>query len=82
MSGDGVVKNFYIAKHIAACFLPSGIDVLANGGAPGSALWPLLLWWTWQPPLLFAQIQGFIFCHDHQGKAQAFEHLQYFVQAY
>ena len=30
MSADGVVKHLNVAKHIAACFLPGGIDVLAD----------------------------------------------------
>ena len=30
MSADGVVKHFNVAKHIAACFLPCRIDVLAD----------------------------------------------------
>ena len=30
MSADGVVKHFNVAKHIAACFLPGRINVLAD----------------------------------------------------
>ena len=30
MSADGVVKHFNVAKHIATCFLPGCIDVLAD----------------------------------------------------
>ena len=30
MSADGVVEHFNVAKHIAACFLPCRIDVLAD----------------------------------------------------
>ena len=30
MSADGVVKHLNVAKHIATCFLPGGIDVLAD----------------------------------------------------
>ena len=30
MSADGVVEHFNVAKHIAACFLPSGINLPAD----------------------------------------------------
>ena len=30
MSADGVVEHFNVAKDIAACFLPSGIDLPAD----------------------------------------------------
>ena len=30
MSADGVVEHLNVAKYIAACFLPSGIDLLAD----------------------------------------------------
>ena len=30
MSADGVVKHLNVAEHIAACFLPVGINVLTN----------------------------------------------------